>query len=95
MYGTSSTTAGGGDASSNNVLIRVDTSTGVATAVGPIGFGDVWGLAYSNARVIGFTTGGQIVRIDPQTGAGALLADPGIMFWGAGQSPLVDDNACP
>jgi hypothetical protein len=95
MYGTSSTTAGGGDASADNILIRVDTTTGVATAVGPIGFADVWGLAYSNARVIGFTTAGQIVKIDPQTGAGTLLATPGIMFWGAGQSPLVDDNACP
>jgi hypothetical protein len=95
MYGTSSTTAGGGDASTNNVLLRVDVGTGVATQVGLTGFGDVWGLAYSNARVIGFTTEGQIVRIDPQTGAGALLAQPGIMFWGAGQSPLVDDNACP
>ena len=95
MYGTSSTTAGGGDASGSNVLIRVDTSTGVATAVGPTGYGDVWGLAYSNARVIGFTTSGQIIKIDPQTGAGTLLATTGIMFWGAGQSPLVDDNVCP
>jgi hypothetical protein len=95
MYGTSSTTAGGADASTNNVLVRVDTSTGVATPVGPTGYGDVWGLAYSNARVIGFTTSGQIVKIDPQTGAGTLLAQTGIMFWGAGQSPLVGDNTCP
>jgi hypothetical protein len=95
MYGTSSTTAGGSDASSNNVLIRVDTSTGAATAVGPTGFGDVWGLAYSNAHVIGFTTAGEIIQIDPQTGAGALLNSTGIMFWGAGQSPLVYDNPCP
>lgn len=95
MYGTSSTTAGGADASSDNVLIRVDTTTGVATQVGATGYGDVWGLAYSNARVIGFTTSGQIIEIDPQTGAGTLLASTGIMFWGAGQSPLVVDNPCP
>jgi hypothetical protein len=95
MYGVSSTTAGGGDASSNNVLLRVDTSTGAATAVGPIGFGDVWGLAYVNAKVIGFTTAGKIIQIDPATGAGTLLATRSVVFWGAGMSPLVEVNPCP
>jgi hypothetical protein len=95
MYGVSSTTAGGGDASGNNVLLRVNVATGVATAVGPIGYGNVWGLAYSNTRVIGFTTAGEILQIDPATGAGTLLANKGIAFWGAGQSPLVDASKCP
>jgi len=95
MYGVSSTTAGGGSASGNNVLIRVDQNTGVATVVGPIGYGDVWGLAYVNAKVIGFTTAGQIIQIDPATGAGTLLATRPVVFWGAGMSPLVEANACP
>jgi hypothetical protein len=95
MYGVSSTSAGGGDASGNNVLLRVDTATGQATVVGPIGYGDVWGLAYVNATVIGFTTAGQILQIDPATGAGSLLATRSVVFWGAGMSPLVEGNACP
>ncbi len=95
MYGVSSTTAGGGSASGNNVLIRVDQNTGVATVVGPIGYGNVWGLAYVNAKVIGFTTAGQIIQIDPATGAGTLLATRPVVFWGAGMSPLVEANACP
>jgi hypothetical protein len=95
MYGTSSTTPGGGSASSNNHLIRVDPTTGVATDVGPTGFADVWGLAYSGAHVIGFTTSGAIIRIDPQTGAGASVGQQSVVFWGAGQSPLVADDACP
>lgn len=95
MYGVSSTSAGGGDASGNNVLLRVNVATGVATPVGPIGYGNVWGLAYSNTRVIGFTTAGQILQIDPATGAGTVLANKGIVFWGAGQSPLVDGSKCP
>lgn len=95
LYGVSSTTSGGGSASSNNVLIRVDTNTGVATDVGPIGFGDVWGLAYVNAKVIGFTTAGKIIQIDPATGAGTLLATRSVVFWGAGMSPLVEANPCP
>jgi hypothetical protein len=95
MYGTSSTTKGGGDASGSNVLLLVDSATGVATAVGPTGHGNVWGLAYAGARVIGLTTAGEILGIDPQTGASALLASTGISFWGATQSPLVVGRACP
>jgi hypothetical protein len=95
MYGVSSTSAGGGDASGNNLLLRVDTATGQATVVGPIGHGDVWGLAYVNAKVIGFTTSGKILQIDPQTGAGTLLASRSVAFWGAGMSPLVQANPCP
>lgn len=95
MYGVSSTTAGGGSASSNNVLIRVDPNNGTATVVGPIGYGDVWGLAYVNAKVIGFTTAGRILEIDPSTGAGTLLATRPVVFWGAGMSPLVEANQCP
>ena len=95
MYGVSSTTAGGGYATSSNILLRVDTTTGAGAAVGPTGYPDIWGLAYSNARVIGFTNGGQILQIDPQTGAATLISQNSIMFWGATQSPLVAGNGCP
>ncbi len=76
-------------------LVRVSTANGVATIVGPIGKSEVWGLAYANAHVIGLTTGGQLLNIDPQSGMSTVLASTGIAFWGAGQSPLVVDNACP
>ena len=95
MYGVSSTSAGGGGASGNNVLLRIDTGTGRAVVVGPIGFGSVWGLAYVGARVIGFTTAGQIIEINPQTGAGTLLATRSVVWWGAGMSPLVTAAVCP
>jgi hypothetical protein len=95
MYGVSATSAGGGDASGNNALLRVDPTTGAATVVGPIGFGNVWGLAYVSSKVIGFTTAGQILQIDPQTGAGTVLASRGVVWWGAGMSPLVQPSVCP
>jgi hypothetical protein len=95
MYGISSTGAGGSDASGNNILLRVDIASGVATVVGPIGFGQVWGLAYVNKRVIAFNTKGQIIQIDPTTGAGTLLSTTNVQFWGAGMSPNVPANTCP
>jgi homoserine O-acetyltransferase len=33
--------------------------------------------------------------IDPATGQSQLLANTGVPFWGAGQSPLVIANGCP
>ena len=95
MYGVSTTAPGGADASADNWLIRVDVKTGKATPVGPTGFGDLWGLAFANSRLIGFTNSGEIVLIDPQTGKGAQVANKGIPFWGAGTSPLVQANTCP
>src|SRR5262249_5830920 len=95
MYGVSATNPGGSNASSNNVLIRVDTSTGHATPVGPIGFGDVLGLAYVSSKVIGFTQSGKIIQINPLTGAGTLLATRAVAWWGAGMSPLVQSSVCP
>jgi hypothetical protein len=94
MYGTSATKAGGADASSNNVLIRVNTSTGVATVVGPTGYGNVWGLAYVHAKVIGFTTAGQLLQIDPATGTSTVISTTSIQFWGATMSPSVPINSC-
>ncbi|MDB4938784.1 MAG: hypothetical protein JWP87_5756 [Labilithrix sp.] len=80
---------------SSDLLVKVSTSTGVATTVGATGRSSVWGLAYAGARVIGFTTAGEIVKIDPVTATTTLLATTSVSFWGAGQSPLVIASGCP
>ncbi|RMH37513.1 MAG: hypothetical protein D6689_20975 [Deltaproteobacteria bacterium] len=79
-----------GDEHDNNVLLTVDTATGAATPVGPIGFGGVFGCAVANNKVYAFTRAGEVIEIDPATGAGTLRrAYPGTSFWGAGVTPLV------
>jgi hypothetical protein len=88
MYGTA-------PGSSSDVLVKVSTATGAATNVGATGRSNVWGLAYAGSRVIGFTTAGEILKIDPVTGATVLLKSTGISFWGAGQSPSVIAGGCP
>jgi hypothetical protein len=95
MYGTSRTAAGGGDATDSNVLMQVNPVSGVATAIGPTGFTNVWGIAYANGHVIGFNTEGKIIQINVATGAGTVVASKNVQFWGATQSPLVDANKCP
>jgi hypothetical protein len=88
MFGISA--SGPQSTSSSNVLIKVNPQTGVAVGVGPIGYVGVFGTAYSNGRVLAFTKTGQIIRIDPKTGAGTLVKTySGKVFYGAGTSPLV------
>lgn len=77
-----------GDEATNNLLLRVNTSTGVATAIGPIGYAGVYGVAVANDHVYAFTDNGEIIEINPSTGAGTLVASyPDKSFWGAGVTP--------
>jgi outer membrane protein assembly factor BamB len=74
---------------SNNMLVRVDSTTGAAQAVGNIGFADVYGLAYFGGRVLAFTSEGNVIEIDPSTGRGTFRRRHSVSFWGAGVSPLI------
>ena len=94
LYGISHTSAGGIDASSNNILLKVDPHTAVATAIGPIGYGDVYGLGYYGGTLLAFTAEKQIIRLDPNTGAGTTVSQSSVQFWGAGVSPLIS-GSCP
>ncbi len=88
MYGVSTKAPNFG--SDTNVLIKVDTSTAKATAVGKIGYTGVFGVAYAGGKVLAFTNMGEIIRIDPNTGAGTLVRTyAGMKWYGAGTSPLV------
>jgi hypothetical protein len=87
MYGIADEGPGGTEAT-NNLLLRVNTSNGVATAIGPIGYAGVYGVAVANDHVYAFTDGGEIIEINPTTGEGVLVASyPDKSFWGAGVTP--------
>lgn len=87
MYGIADEGPDGTEATSN-VLLTVDTSNGQATAIGPIGYAGVFGVAVANDQVYAFTRNGEIVEIDPVSGVGTLVRSyPEISFWGAGVTP--------
>ena len=82
----------------NNVLVKVDLASGAVTALGMTGFPELFGVAYQQGKVFGFTHDGtgRVVTIDTTTGAGTLFGtfmDPstnkGISFAGAGVNALV------
>jgi hypothetical protein len=96
VYGTAYLIADGNNSGTglDNFLVKIDpTNPAKTTMVGPIGFGRLFGVAFDNDKVFGFTHDGTgaVVTIDPKTGKGTLynqFMDPttkmGIKFAGAG-----------
>jgi hypothetical protein len=88
----------GSGTQANNVLVKVDLSTGAVTQVGATGYPELYGVAFQEGKVFGFTHDGtgRVVTIDTTTGAGTVFGtftDPstqkGISFAGAGVNALV------
>jgi hypothetical protein len=82
----------------DNLLVTVDVTTGAVTQVGATGYPKLFGVAFQQNQVFGFTHDGtgRVVTIDTMTGAGTMFGtfmDPatskGISFAGAGVSSLV------
>jgi len=100
VYGTAilTTDAANTGTQMNNVLVKIDVATGAVTPVGPSGFPKLYGTAFQQGHVFGFTHDGtgRVVELDPTSGAGTLFGtftDPatnkGISFAGAGVSSLI------
>jgi hypothetical protein len=81
-----------GDEWDDNVLLAIDAATGAyQTAIGRLGFGGVFGVAYTGGRIYAFTREGGVIEVDRATGAGTLVrSHPDVDFYGAGVSPLVE-----
>lgn len=71
-------------------LMAIDISTGQARTIGDLGFQDVLGLALTNGVLSAYTSSGQKLVIDPQTGIASVQATvAGItgQIWGAADNP--------
>ncbi len=67
-------------------LLAIDLASGSSTIVGTTGFFCVWGLAAYGTTLFGFTCQGEVLGIDPMTGAGtSLTTSPGSRFFGASE----------
>jgi hypothetical protein len=58
-------------------LLRLDTSSGAGTSVGPIGFSTNGLAVAADGRLFAGTTSGELVSINPVTGAGTLVGSFG------------------
>jgi hypothetical protein len=64
-------------------LAEFDLEGGGATILGSTGFPCIWGLAAFGETLYGLTCNGQVLNINPQTGAASVLSSGGPAFWGA------------
>lgn len=79
-------------------LAQIDEHTGKATLIGKVGYKGVWGLGFwkheGKNKVFGFTTAGEFLLIDVNTGTGTLQStDATLAWWGAGvttDAPTID-----
>ncbi len=71
-----------------DTLVLVDRATGAGTAVGSIGFSNIFGLTAAWGTLYGMTAAGEVVAIDRATGQGTLVTQfADISWWGAASSP--------
>jgi len=68
---------------SGDQLFSIDPTTGQGTLIGNIGYSQVYGLAYFNGVMYGFTAGGSAITINLTTGAGTLVCVYNLSFDGA------------
>lgn len=100
VFGTAYKTADqpGQGTQMNNVLVTVDLATGAVTRIGSSGYPKLFGTAFHDGKVYGFTHDqtGRVVEIDTASGQGTVFntfldsaTSMGISFSGAGVSSLV------
>jgi hypothetical protein len=72
-----------GSTDSSDELFTVDPATGQGTLIGNIGYSQVYGLAYFDGVMYGFTAGGSAITMNLTTGAGTLVCVYNLSFDGA------------
>lgn len=88
-FGIYATVNVGTDEASQDFLARIDPTTWTATVIGGgTGFNDIFGLAYWEGTIYGFSstsdTSGKIITISPATGAATEIDSGGVSWYGAG-----------
>ena len=74
-------------ATTNDYLAKIDPVTWKATPLGTgTGFNQLFGLGFWGGKIFGFTKAGDIVQLDPNTGAGTKLNGGSVPWFGAGVS---------
>lgn len=72
------------------VQIAFDASSGQykqQQVVGSVGYHGVFGLGFWAGTLYGFDSSGDVLTIDPATGAGTLIGNNGLTWYGAGTTP--------
>ncbi len=70
-------------------VVRINPATGQTTVIGGASVTSIFGLGYANGVLYGFTSRGQVVTLDPQTGAVLALKNLSGRWYGATTNPVL------
>lgn len=77
------------EGATNDLLIRVDPSTGATLEVGDLGEAGVFGLGFAYGELFGFTRAGEVITIDPANAAILQRRTVTTAYWGAATNPVL------
>ncbi|MED5372022.1 MAG: hypothetical protein VX899_13470 [Myxococcota bacterium] len=70
-------------------LVLLDPDSGATKWLGSTGVEKLFGVGYDNDTLYGFSSDGEIVRINPKTGAGQIRdRSDSLQWWGATTNPV-------
>ncbi len=70
-------------------LVVVDPDSGVTSMRGSVGVTDLFGVGYAEGSLYAFSSGGEVVEVDPSDATAlSVLSLPGT-WWGATTNPVV------
>jgi hypothetical protein len=69
-------------------LVVYDPTTRLATNRGGVGTSGLWGVAWADDILYGFSSSGEVVAIDTGSASASRLADAGENLWGATTNPV-------
>ena len=75
------------DQGGNDVLARVDRTTGAATVIGPTGHPTVYGLAFLCCHLFGTTERGELLHINVASGKATVVGRNQLRQWGMAARP--------
>jgi hypothetical protein len=64
------------------ILAQIDRNSGAATAIGAVGLGTLYGLAFHCCRLYGATSAGEVVDINVASAAATVIGRNGLVQWG-------------
>ncbi len=73
----------------NDLLVRLDPNDGRMTLLGELSRAGLYGLGYANGELYGFTSEGEVVTIDPNSGRVLSTRSLEGLWFGATTNPVV------
>jgi hypothetical protein len=84
-------TVRGADPGDADRVVRIDPSSGMTAVIGDASVTSIFGLGYAEGVLYGFTSGGEVVTLDPQSGEVIAVQTLSGRWYGATTNPVLWD----